>query len=1111
MGSVWMRLVWTSAIAVIAGMTASCADNNVKECFADGELYYCPADKQCGGLQRLCVDPGGCGNGLTEGSEECDDGNVLPGDGCSPECRIEACGNGRPDPGETCDDGNKIDDDGCTNDCTSTNTCGNGITDKAVGEECDDGGTVAGDGCGPTCRFERCGNHINDPGEECDDGNLVSGDGCSDTCFFEGCGNGRLDPGEYCDDGNLIDNDNCNKDCTSDNRCGNHIVDHNVGEVCDEGGVETADCTADCHSQRECGDGIVDPGAGEECDNGVALNKDNLDCRSDCILNRCGDGFANTDGTRNHEDCDDGPHPTGNDRRVAVPTESPTCNADCTNAVCNDHKVNRSAGEECDDGTGNNANDRDCTLGCKVNRCGDGLPNTSGPAHVEACDDGNRIDGDGCTNQCTLPGCGDGVLEGTEQCDDGNQANDDGCSAICRFELCGDGIKNGPEECDRADPALPVGACNLDCTLSHCGDRKINRDAGEECDDGTSNGDDKDCTADCKVNVCGDGLPNLIGPTHREECDDHNRVDGDACTNQCKLPRCGDGILEGLEQCDDGNRSNDDGCSAICRFEFCGDGIKNGSEQCDRADPAVDPATCNLDCTTSRCGDGKLNREAGEECDVPGGNADDLDCTAGCKVNVCGDGLVDLHGSHPEACDDHNHVDGDACTNQCTLPSCGDGVIEGVEQCDDGNHADDDGCSAGCRFEFCGDGVVNNGEPCDFALTPASCNLDCTPSICGDGKLNASAVPPEQCDDGGTTSEDGCSASCRLEHCGNGVIDAFEECDGAAGDQPCSASCRVEKCGNGIVDNDDVSGVHEACDLGANNSDTGACLESCQLASCGDGRIQAGVEECDAGDGNSDHGDCTSRCRLHVCGDGLIDSDGADPEQCDDGIANTEDALCPYGQTCAARCDTQCHTLVTVTPACGDGIINGPELCDDHNTDACGSCSAGCSQVTSRRAIGFVIPVGGNALSTGDSFTLDDGVHQLTFTFVQVVVLHVNPPTVGVIELTGSEDLATMSAAIADAITLAHGPGLNIAVDVVDPVSIRLIHDRPTALGNRPATEHVAAPTFFVVGMVAGAGGDCDGGVGCRTGDDCASGACTAGVCDGVPAIAPLQSRSGAR
>ena len=71
-----------------------------------------------------------CGDGeLNQPNEVCDDGNTLPGDGCSGICMVEPnyacsadgkdcslvfeCGNGLIEPGEVCDDGNALDDDGC--------------------------------------------------------------------------------------------------------------------------------------------------------------------------------------------------------------------------------------------------------------------------------------------------------------------------------------------------------------------------------------------------------------------------------------------------------------------------------------------------------------------------------------------------------------------------------------------------------------------------------------------------------------------------------------------------------------------------------------------------------------------------------------------------------------------------------------------------------------------------------------------------------------------------------------------------------------------------------------------------------------------------------------
>jgi len=61
-----------------------------------------------------------CGNGTLEGGEQCDDNNVISGDGCSATCTIEyVCGNGTLEPGEQCDDNNNVGGDGCSATCTT--------------------------------------------------------------------------------------------------------------------------------------------------------------------------------------------------------------------------------------------------------------------------------------------------------------------------------------------------------------------------------------------------------------------------------------------------------------------------------------------------------------------------------------------------------------------------------------------------------------------------------------------------------------------------------------------------------------------------------------------------------------------------------------------------------------------------------------------------------------------------------------------------------------------------------------------------------------------------------------------------------------------------------
>ena len=162
-----------------------------------------------------------CGDGIVSGSEGCDDGNVVMGDGCSAACAVESgyscsgtpsicstvCGDGAIRGAESCDDNNTSSGDGCDSSCnvetgyfcvgepsSCSAICGDGVT--ATAEQCDDANTTSGDGCGATCSQEpgwactgtpsacanTCGNGTVDAGEQCDDANLINGDGCSDIC-----------------------------------------------------------------------------------------------------------------------------------------------------------------------------------------------------------------------------------------------------------------------------------------------------------------------------------------------------------------------------------------------------------------------------------------------------------------------------------------------------------------------------------------------------------------------------------------------------------------------------------------------------------------------------------------------------------------------------------------------------------------------------------------------------------------------------------------------------------------------------------------------------------------------------------------------------------------
>lgn len=94
-----------------------------------------------------------CGDGDHEAPEQCDDGNLQSGDGCSSACFIELCGNGSIDVSEQCDDGNLQNNDGCNRSC-QIEFCGDRAVQETRGEQCDDGNGISGDGCSGSCKQE---------------------------------------------------------------------------------------------------------------------------------------------------------------------------------------------------------------------------------------------------------------------------------------------------------------------------------------------------------------------------------------------------------------------------------------------------------------------------------------------------------------------------------------------------------------------------------------------------------------------------------------------------------------------------------------------------------------------------------------------------------------------------------------------------------------------------------------------------------------------------------------------------------------------------------------------------------------------------------------------
>ena len=121
-------------------------------------------------------------------------------------------------------------------------------------------------------------------------------------------------------------------------------------------------------------------------------------------------------------------------------------------------------------------------------------------------------------------------------------------------------------------------------------------------------------------------------------------------------------------------------------------------------------------------------------------------------------------------------------------------------------------------------------------------------------------------------------------------------------------------CGNGLVE------MAEQCDDG-NQDNNDLCLNTCVLATCGDGFVFPTLEQCDDGAANANDAACKLDCTLNVCGDGYK----GPGEECDDG---------PNG---SATCTSDCKLAV-----CGDGLHQPGEQCDDGGRADGDGCSHDC-------------------------------------------------------------------------------------------------------------------------------------------------------------------------
>jgi len=126
---------------------------------------------------------------------------------------------------------------------------------------------------------------------------------------------------------------------------------------------------------------------------------------------------------------------------------------------------------------------------------------------------------------------------------------------------------------------------------------------------------------------------------HPRESNYQLTLSGFSTTRSVCVPACGDGVATAGEECDDGPNNSPDaygGCTPECKYgPFCGDGAVNGSEVCDdgaKNGAAYGANACSTACTPAHnCGDGFIDSAFGEQCDMGPLNGTGS-CTKECTV-----------------------------------------------------------------------------------------------------------------------------------------------------------------------------------------------------------------------------------------------------------------------------------------------------------------------------------------------------------------------------------------------------------------------------------------------------------------------------------------------
>lgn len=148
---------------------------------------------------------------------------------------------------------------------------------------------------------------------------------------------------------------------------------------------------------------------------------------------------------------------------------------------------------------------------------------------------------------------------------------------------------------------------------------------------------------------------------------------------------------------------------------------------------------------------------------------------------------------------------------------------------------------------------------------------------------------------------------------------------------PTAVACKSLSCGNGVLD------TGEECDPAIAGGPN--CLANCTKPVCGNGVVDAPFETCDLVPQNL--GVCNADCTTHniSCGDGFINGN----EVCDGLVLP---AGTPAGSTCAADC-----LSINKPLSCGDGVVSASinEVCEP--ALSVNNCGRDCKAITSAACV----------------------------------------------------------------------------------------------------------------------------------------------------------------